>query len=76
MTEIRIDSGIPVPEMKKGGRGNGKYPYNDLKVGESFLVTDLAMQSVCNKNWRYGKRLGRRFVARSEGEFVRVWRSE
>jgi hypothetical protein len=34
------------------------------------------MQVVLNGNWRAGKKLGVKFIARREGDGIRVWRSE
>jgi hypothetical protein len=47
-----------------------------MEVGESFFVRDGKLQIVCNANWRMGKKLGRKFIARREADGVRVWRVE
>ena len=65
-----ITKDVPVPQPIK--RHN--YPYEQLQVGESFWVTGVSMQSLCNANRRQGKRLERVFVCRKEGDGVRVWR--
>ena len=68
MYEISKD--VPLPEPIK--RHN--YPYEDLQVGESFWVSGISMQSLCNSNRRKSKLLDRKFVCRKEGDGVRVWR--
>ena len=47
-----------------------------MEVGQSFYIEGEQMQVVLNGNWRAGKKLGRKFIARREGDGVRVWRSE
>lgn len=65
---VSIDADVPVPARVP------KYPYEALEVGESFLVTTMGLQSVCNANYRQSKRQGRKFVARKVEGGVRVWR--
>ena len=67
-----ITKSVPLPQPIK--RHN--YPYEQLQVGESFWVTGISMQSLCNANRRQSKRLARKFICRKEGEGVRVWRVE
>ena len=50
------------------------YPYEEMDVGDSFVVPVSARAKVLNANYRAGKRLGWRFEARTEGDQVRVWR--
>ena len=52
------------------------YPYEDMEVGDSFVVPVSHRQQVYNANCRATKRLGYKFTSRTEGEFVRVWRTE
>jgi hypothetical protein len=51
------------------------YPYEEMDVGDSFCVPLGARAKVLNANYRAGKRLGRVFTAKTEGEQVRVWRT-
>ena len=71
ITEIGIESGVPAPKM----RVVYAYPYEDMDVGDSFCVPLEARAKVLNANYRAGKRLGRVFTAKTEGEQVRVWRT-
>jgi len=50
------------------------YPYEEMEVGDSFVVPVEARAKVLNANYRAGKRLGRVFIARTEGDNIRVWR--
>jgi hypothetical protein len=50
------------------------YPYEEMDVGDSFVVPVVARAKVLNANYRAGRRLGWRFEARTEGDVVRVWR--
>jgi predicted hydrocarbon binding protein len=71
ITEIGIEVGVPAPKM----RVVYAYPYEDMDVGDSFAVPLEARAKVLNANYRAGKRLGRVFTAKTEGETVRVWRT-
>ena len=71
ITEIGIESGVPAPKM----RVVCAYPYEDMDVGDSFCVPLEARAKVLNANYRAGKRLGRVFTAKTEGDQVRVWRT-
>jgi len=46
-----------------------------MEVGDSFFVDGGKLQVVCNNNYRTGKKLDRKFIARCEKEGVRVWRT-
>jgi hypothetical protein len=70
MTAIEKEVGVAMPMP----RVVYAYPYEEMEVGDSFLVPVSARSKVLNANYRAGKRLGMRFIARTEGEMVRVWR--
>lgn len=65
-----IEANVPLPEEKS----KHNYPYEQLQVGESFLVPGGNMNLLCNYNNTRGKKLGMKFVCRKEGDGVRVWR--
>ena len=69
---IQIEKNIPLPPEKK----RNTYPYKQMDIGESFLVSEGKMQIVCNANYRPSKAMGMKFIARKEGNGVRVWRIE
>ena len=66
--EREIGVGMPVPRVIYA------YPYEEMEVGHSFTVPVKDRQRVLNANYRAGKRLGRVFQARTEGDKLRVWR--
>ena len=72
MSYYKIDKGIPLP--------NGRYPFADLDVGESFFVPNANANSVSSTASRLGKALGAAFVCRRVKENgvpgMRVWRVE
>ena len=70
MQEIALESGIAMPKP----RVVYAYPYEEMEVGDSFTVPVEARAKVLNANYRAGKRMQRVFVARTEGDIVRVWR--
>jgi hypothetical protein len=83
---IVIDSNIPVAEVPRQ-RSEAKYPFECMKVGVSFFIPcdDESEHStpsyrLANQlralSWKYGKRLGWKFVTRTVDCGVRVWRVE
>jgi hypothetical protein len=68
ISEVEVSKDVPLPVSRK------KYPYTDMDVGDSFFVPEGKLQLVCNYNYRAGKRLGLKFIARKEDGGVRVWR--
>lgn len=68
--ELTRNFPLPAPRLRN------TYPYRSMVVGDSFVVRGGKMQIVCNNNWRVGKKLGWKFVARKDAEGVRVWRTE
>jgi len=70
MQEIKRESGYAIPPA----RVVYAYPYEEMDIGDSFVVPVEARAKVLNANYRAGKRLGRVFIARTEGDNIRVWR--
>jgi len=50
-------------------------PYASLEVGDSFFVANQTLQRICNANYRYAKRTGKKFTARKQDGGIRVWRT-
>ena len=71
MNQIKIDKGVPVPEESRGA--NGKYPFGDLEIGDSFFV-GVKQQLLCAAVSGYGRRHNKKFTTRSENGGTRVWR--
>lgn len=73
-----IEKGVPLP----ASRARSSYPFADMNIGDSFLVSagadDMAKQSskvaVAARN--YGKRSERKFAIRKVEGGARVWRVE
>ena len=63
-------AGVALPKL----RVVYAYPYESMEVGDSFSVPVASRAKVLNANYRAGKRLSMKFVARTEGDVVRVWR--
>lgn len=40
-TNLKIESGIPIPPKTRGGRGACKYPIETMAVGDSFFLSDI-----------------------------------
>ena len=68
---IKINKGIPIPNSKV----RRAYPYEMMDIGDSFYVEGASLPVVCNSNWRYGKKLGMKFIASKDEKGVRVWRT-
>ena len=71
MLEIKRESGYASPPA----RVVYAYPYDEMEVGDSFVVPVASRARVLNANYRAGKRLQRVFIARTEGDQIRVWRT-
>ena len=69
---IEKEIGVALPKL----RVVYAYPYESMEIGDSFAVPLQARAKVLNANYRAGKRLSMKFVARTEGDVVRVWRIE
>jgi len=73
---IEIEKGIPLPEVKRGRKGNYRYPWRDMAIGDSFLAPDADIRYMAASAVGARKRLGRRFACRTVEGGVRVWRIE
>ena len=71
ITSIAVEKDVAAPKP----RVVYDYPYEEMEVGDSFVVPVEARQKVLNANYRASRRLGWRFSTRTEGEQVRVWRT-
>ena len=70
---LTIESNVPAPDWQK----RAKYPFSDMAVGDSFLITDADMiKNARSAAWMYSKRHGGRFSCRKVPEGWRVWRVE
>ena len=72
---IQVEKGIAMPAMR-GNEGNA-YPYEEMKVGDSFMVaggTKSLINAVCARNKKAGVELSMTFTAKKVEGGVRVWR--
>lgn len=79
---MKIESGIPIPPRRSGyarGSNKPKYPWQSMRVGDSFLVPgeasvqqQIAVGSAASK--RAATYPGEKYVVRAVIGGVRVWR--
>jgi len=69
---MNIEKNIEIPKRSEPVL----IPYEALEIGDSFLAVNAKLQVVCNRNWKWGKKLGRKFIARQVDGGIRVWRTE
>ena len=68
---VQVESGLPVPPRRWR---RTRWPWSVLEVGENFLAAGMSMATMSSGSTHAGRRLGRRFVCRTEIDGVRVWR--
>lgn len=73
---IKIESGIPLPPDGRGLRGRAaEYPWQKMKVGQSFLVPDgISIANFRRQAWDAGRKFDRKFSVRKVGKQFRCWR--
>lgn len=71
---IKIEKGKPIPEHSN----QGKYPWGELQIGDSFLVGSRhwAFGSLANYNKKMKRRKQKqiKIETRKDGDKCRVWR--
>ena len=71
-----IEDNIPLPKSRSNA--TAKYPWKQLKVGQSFVVSteDVDRASISAQASLAARKLGVKFVTRHDKEagIVRVWR--
>lgn len=80
---IKIEKNISMPTPKNGGRIK-KYPWEDMKIGDSFLYTDHIddRRKACQRigaiagTWVKWKKSKRKFACRSVEDGIRVFRTK
>lgn len=68
-----IEKGIPAPKQYEK---YSSYPFEAMKVGDSFLVPKAEIQKVREAASHYAKRHNQKvkFMTRSQHDGIRVWR--
>lgn len=74
--KFKIEDGIAIPAERQPRTRRAKYPWNELEVGQSFFVEGSSARSMGSTASHAGRRLKRKFIARSTEGGVRVWRYE
>ena len=69
---IEIEKNQPMPSA----RVRNSYPFKEMDVGDSFHIEGVNLQVVLNANYRAGKQLGMKFIARKDDKGIRVWRTK
>jgi hypothetical protein len=74
---IKIERGVQLPDAASGKYGR-RWPYAELKVGDSFFVPDGdCYQAGMPPAMTYWKtKLQRKFTSRKVDGGVRIWRTE
>lgn len=70
MERVKIDRRVPLPAER--GNNAAKFPWSDLKVGDSFYSASAAARGGL---YNIAKRHGIKITVRNEGDGVRVWRT-
>jgi len=70
---FKIDQKVPLPR-RKAGRDGSKYPWREMKVGDSFFVQTENAGNLRSLASNTGRKLNAVFTARSVEGGVRVWR--
>jgi hypothetical protein len=69
---LYVESSVPLPD----DRQRLKYPFDDMDVGDSFLLTDPSMvKNARSAAWMYSRRHGMKFSCRKVEGGWRVWRT-
>ena len=72
--EIKIEKGIPIPAGQQGAPR--KYPFDEMEIGDSFLVAEEKIRSVRALASLAKKKNGMKVATRKVDGGFRVWRIE
>jgi hypothetical protein len=80
ITMIEIEKNIEIPAIQHGNKGNHKYPWLEMEVGDSFFTNKISKnkkgyyRDICHPaNKAYSPR---KFSQRTVEGGLRVWRIE
>lgn len=80
MNGFKIEKGIPAPD-RHGGRGNPRFPFHDMEVGDSFLVplgeAPHKVRSVLSNAIAvfHLRNKPKRLTSKTTDDGIRVWRT-
>ena len=69
---FEIEKKVPVPERRAGPKN--KYPFYEMKVGDSFAFPIEIIRNIRANAHTYGHRHGKKFKVMDNGEQGRCWR--
>jgi len=68
---LTIERNVPAPDWQR----REKYPFPNMAVGDSFLLTKAALvKNARSAAWMYSRRHGGRFSCRKVEGGWRIWR--
>lgn len=76
-TKFKIEENVPLARITRPPRcGPYKYPWADMKVGDSFLAGEADQRSLYSvaAKWVERHENGWQFKSRREGKGRRIWR--
>lgn len=71
-TKYKIQAGIPIPPQSR--KKSSKYPWLQLKIGDSFFVPNITSVKLGSMTSHAKKRYKINLTARTFPDGVRVWR--
>lgn len=71
---IEISQTVPFPEQKKTGKGIKKYPFREMQVGDSFLISDPDLAASVAVQASKHSKMGKRFKCHTTENGIRVHR--
>ena len=70
----KIDTGVPVPAPKRPVPPETKYPWPDMKRGDSVLFGTQEGKAAYESARKWGQSRGIRFTRRLTTQGLRIWR--
>ena len=76
---MNIDKGVKIPKCCNGfstGKGRpAKYPYRDMEIGDSVFIPNQKLKAGAYASaMKHGRVYGKKFIGRTEGDGLRIWR--
>lgn len=71
---IGISKSVPFQAEAKTGKGVKKYPFREMEIGDSFLISDPDLAASVMVQASKHSKLGKRFKCRTTDKGLRVHR--